>query len=93
MGLPVALQRNSASCPGCTVSCGGWMETTGAEKVPAADEGGKGTCTQGGECRLTHTTVLLPTLSASRLALHGHLCTQEPEGAWEMSTGPCDLPP
>lgn len=29
-GFPVALQRNSANCPGCTVSCGGWMETMGA---------------------------------------------------------------
>lgn len=38
-GFPVALQRNSAICPGCTVSCGGWMETTGADGVPEADGG------------------------------------------------------
>lgn len=43
MGFPVALQRNSAVCPGCTVSCGGWIETTGADGVPEADGGGERT--------------------------------------------------
>lgn len=37
VGCPVALQRNSASCPGCTVSCGGWIDTTGADGAPEAD--------------------------------------------------------
>lgn len=43
MGFPVALQRNSAICPGCTVSCGGWIETMGADGVPEADGGGERT--------------------------------------------------
>lgn len=40
-GFPVALQRNSASCPGCTVSCGGCMETTGAVEVPETKKRGE----------------------------------------------------
>lgn len=43
MGFPVALQRNSAVCPGCTVSCGGWIEIVGADGVPEADGGGERT--------------------------------------------------
>ena len=38
IGCPVALQRNSAVWPGCTVSCGGWMETMGADGAAEAEE-------------------------------------------------------
>lgn len=67
-GFPVALQRNSANCPGCTVSCGGWMETMGAAGAAEADRGGERTQGQGGACPLTHRNGLLAALFAATLA-------------------------
>lgn len=70
MGCPVALQRNSAICPGCIVSCGGWMETTGADRVPEADGGEERACGWG-KCHLTPGNSLLPVVFAHTQAPHG----------------------
>lgn len=62
VGCPVALQRNSAIWPGCTVSCGGWMETTGADGVAEAEERGDSVWGQGGVGPAPTASSLLPLL-------------------------------
>lgn len=41
-GLPVTTQRNSAGCPGATLSCGGSTAAVGAAAVPAVVRAGAG---------------------------------------------------
>lgn len=81
--MPVTTQRNSAGCPGATLSCGGSTAAVGAAAVPAAVRPGVG-----GGSGLTGAppcTVVLAPGSGKRGGWHGAVgavgCAVEPRHA------------